>query len=109
MEKKVICRILRCDRPRHLAVTWSYGSGPLDRVDEVELRLSAGGGGTVLELEHRSGDDTAWLGVGPGWEDWLLRLSVLLDGGDPAEVSSEEIGPRLEPLWTALDASVLRE
>lgn len=102
MPKKVICRILRCDRPRHLAVTWSYGGGPRDRVDQVELRLSADGDGTWLELEHRSEDGTAWLGVGPGWEDWLFRLSVLLDGGDPAEVSSEEIESQLGERWAAL-------
>jgi hypothetical protein len=47
--------------------------------------------------------------MGPGWEDCLLRLSVLLDGGDPAEVSSEEIEPQLERLWAALDVPVSRE
>jgi uncharacterized protein YndB with AHSA1/START domain len=66
-------RILRCDAPRILRVTWSTGPG---HPDEVEVRLSkANGGGTGLELEHASvamtaadGVTDAILGVGVGWE-----------------------------------------
>jgi len=103
MEEKVTSRILRCERPHHLLVTWSYAGDARDPVDQVELRLSSDGDGAVLELEHRSADETAWwLGVGPGWEDWIIRLSVMLRGDDPAEVSSEELQPQLEPLWAVL-------
>jgi uncharacterized protein YndB with AHSA1/START domain len=108
MKQKVTSRILRCERPNQLVVTWSYGGDPRDPVDQVELRLSSDGDGTVLELEHRSGDETGWnLGLGTGWEDWIIRLGVLLRGDDPAEVSSEELQPRLEPLWAALSESVI--
>jgi len=106
MEEKVTSRILRCEPPHHLLVTWSYDGDPRDPVDQVELRLSSDGTSTVLELEHRSADKTEWgLGIGPGWEDWIIRLSVMLCGADPAEVSSEELQPRLKPLWAALSAS----
>jgi len=106
MKEKVTSRILRCERPNQLVVTWSYDGDPRDPADQVELRLSSDGAGTMLELEHRSADKTAWwIGIGPGWEDWIIRLSVMLLGGDPAEVSSEELQPRLEPLWAALDES----
>ena len=74
-------RILRCDAPRMLRVTWSTGPG---HPDELEVRLSkADEGGTVLELEHASvamtaadGVTDAILGVGVGWElamAWLER------------------------------------
>jgi uncharacterized protein YndB with AHSA1/START domain len=74
-------RILRCDKPRMLRVTWSSGPG---HPDEVEVRLSkADAGGTDLELEHATvattapdGITDAILGVGVGWElamAWLDR------------------------------------
>ncbi|HKQ80442.1 MAG TPA: SRPBCC family protein [Blastocatellia bacterium] len=106
MKEKVTSRILRCERPNQLVVTWSYDGDPRDPADQVEMRLSSDGAVTVMELEHRSGDEGAWnLGIGPGWEDWVIRLGVLLRGGDPAEVSSGDLQPRLEPLWAALAES----
>ena len=74
-------RILRCDAPRMLRVSWSSGPG---HPDEVEVRLAkADAGGTVLELEHATVATTApdgvsdvILGVGVGWElamTWLDR------------------------------------
>jgi uncharacterized protein YndB with AHSA1/START domain len=74
-------RILRCDAPRMLRVTWSSGPG---HPDEVEVRLSrAEAGGSVVELEHATvatiapdGLTDAILGVGVGWElamAWLDR------------------------------------
>src|SRR5579884_3498736 len=45
-------RVLRCDGPHLLKVTWEYGEGT---PTEVELRLSPDGhGGTVFELRHSS-------------------------------------------------------
>ena len=74
-------RILRCDAPLMLRVSWSSGPG---HPDEVEVRLSkAHAGGTVLELEHATvamtapdGVSDVILGVGVGWElamTWLDR------------------------------------
>ncbi len=97
------CRILRCEQPRLLTVTWAYGTMT---PDEVELRLKEDGNGTMLELEHRSSHTEIWsTGVGPGWEDWLFRLSTALEGGDGRAVSSEEIQSLVEPLWAAVEVS----
>ena len=66
-------RIMRCDAPRSLCVTWLYGPG---RADEVEVRLSPlGDDRTLVELEHATvadlapdGVTDAIVGVGAGWE-----------------------------------------
>jgi len=105
-------RILRCDAPRMLRVTWSTGPG---HPDEVEVRLSkADDGGTVLELEHASvamtaadGVTDAILGVGVGWElamAWLERY-VTGDGQPRAPGRTGEAA--LQP--TAEDRTVLTE
>jgi uncharacterized protein YndB with AHSA1/START domain len=105
-------RILRCDAPRMLRVTWSSGPG---HPDEVEIRLSrAEEGGTVVELEHASvattapdGVTDAILGVGVGWElamAWLDRY-VTGDGQPRAPGRSGEAA--LQP--TAEDQAVLAE
>ena len=81
-------RILRCDPPRMLRVTWVYGP---QHADELEIRLTKGdGGGTVVELEHASIADTApdgvtdaLLGVGVGWELAMAHLGQHLDGDLP--------------------------
>ena len=81
-------RILRCDPPRMLRVTWVYGPR---HADELEVRLTKGeGGGTVIELEHASIADTApdgvtdaLLGVGVGWELAMAHLGRHLDGEMP--------------------------
>jgi uncharacterized protein YndB with AHSA1/START domain len=101
--EKVNSRILRLDPQRRLVMTWTYAPNPLDPADEVDLRLIPDGEGTILELQHRSIDESAWwVGAGPGWEDWLIRLNALLPGEDPAEVPSNEIQPQLEMRWAML-------
>lgn len=84
-------RILRCEAPHLLAVTWSFGGG-MDT--EVELRLTAGpDGATVLELEHSSPADVVdelvrqygpggTIGIGGGWDLALLGLDLHLHGAD---------------------------
>lgn len=88
-------RILRCEEPHLLAVTWSFGGG-MDT--EVEVRLAPGpGGGTVLELEHSSPAEIVdelvrtygpggTIGIGGGWDLTLLGLDLHLHGAglDPA-------------------------
>jgi uncharacterized protein YndB with AHSA1/START domain len=88
-------RIVRCEAPRLLAVTWSLGEG-MDT--EVELRLAPGpDGDTVLELEHSSPAEVVdelvraygpggTIGIGGGWDLALLGLDLLLRGAgmDPA-------------------------
>jgi hypothetical protein len=79
-------------------LTWSY---PGRVIDEIEIRLAADGDGTLVELEHRSCDQTDWwFGAGSGWEYALIKLSVLLRGDDPSKVSAEELDQKLAPFWT---------
>ena len=92
------CRILTCQPPRELVVTWAYGAMPEDR---VALRLAADGEATTLELEHYSAQAVAFAeGGGAGWEDWLYRLGIALGGGDGRAPSSDEIQPPLLAAWT---------
>ena len=94
-------RILRCDPPRMLRVTWVYGPR---HADELEVRLTkADGGGTVVELEHASIADTApdsvtdaLLGVGVGWELAMDHLGRHLDGDLPLP-TSDGSGSKLQP------------
>lgn len=86
--------ILQCEPPTLLAITWAYA----DRaVDEVRLRLTPDGDGTLLELEHASVSrlvevDGRWIdpvlndaasglwGLGTGWELPLHGLAQFLAG-----------------------------
>ena len=88
-------RIMRCDAPRSLCVTWLYGPG---RADEVEVRLSPlGDDRTLVELEHATvadlapdGVTDAIVGVGAGWE-----LAMGLPGTTPeARVARSACWPR---------------
>ena len=98
-------RILRCDAPRMLRVSWSSGPG---HPDELEVRLTkAEEGGTVLELEHASvaatlpdGPSEAILGIGVGWElamTWLERY-IAGDGRPraPGRSAEEALQPAAE-------------
>jgi uncharacterized protein YndB with AHSA1/START domain len=96
----ITSRILCCEPPDHLIVTWRYGGFPADHIDEVELRLSMDGGQTLLVLEHRSrAADDWWFGAGSGWEFALVKLGVMLRDGDPAALPVEELDEKLGALW----------
>lgn len=86
-------RIVACDQPNRLKVTWEFGEAvsELD-ASEVEVRLSStDGGATRLELEHVAVvPEEMWSEYGPGavgvgWEGGLLGLSLHLGGGAPLE------------------------
>ncbi|GAA0403671.1 SRPBCC domain-containing protein [Streptomyces luteireticuli] len=80
-------RVLRCERPRLLKVTWDYG--PVTAT-EVEVRLSGDSrGGTVFELRHASSAELVAELVrteglagavrnGAGWDLVLLGLDLFL-------------------------------
>lgn len=78
--------VLQCAPPEHFRVTWG---GPTSLVD---VRLTADGDGTVVELEHSVPIEIAQSGagalfVGPGWDVGVLALGLFLHGegiGDPA-------------------------
>ena len=72
--------ILACEPPHLLRLTWG---GP---TSVVELRLTAGGDGTDVQLEHnvpiemaQSGAGALW--VGPGWDGAVMGLGLFLRGG----------------------------
>ena len=103
---QITSRILRCEPPQHLVVTWWYGGFSPDHVDEVELHLSADGDKTLLMLEHRSrARDDWWFGAGSGWEFALVKLAVLLQGGDPAALPVEELDEKVGALWKSAGKS----
>ncbi len=82
-------RILDCDRPNRIRVTWVYGEMGGDAPpSEVEVRLSpAGDDRTTLELNHTAVvPDEMWDQFGPGavgvgWEGGILGLELHLRGG----------------------------
>jgi uncharacterized protein YndB with AHSA1/START domain len=88
-------KILRCDEPHLIKVTWALGEG---MPTEVEVRLTrVEAGGTILELEHSSPAEIidelvrtygpgGTIGIGGGWDLTLLALDLFLNGTrfDPA-------------------------
>jgi len=84
--------ILACDRPSFLKVTFG---GP---ASVVELRLSADGDDTVLEMLHTvpiemAGSGAGALYVGPGWDGAFLALGLYLRG----EVSDDPVAAASSP------------
>jgi uncharacterized protein YndB with AHSA1/START domain len=101
--RRTTTKILVCEAPTRLAATWSYGEPTPTRPDEVDVRLSRQGDGTLLELEHRSESGAPWAGgVGAGWEAGLLMFEAGLDGGDPSTIPDDDAFPKLDALWTEL-------
>ena len=98
---RVTCKILACEPPTHLAVTWVYGEPTAIKPDEVSVRMSAVGERTLLVLEHNSEAGGAWApGIGAGWEAGLLMFELMLFGGD-LSVWPETHAP-LDKLWVDL-------
>src|SRR5262245_31102163 len=121
--------ILRCERPRLLAVTWAFGEG---MHTEVEIRLTTGPDGrAVLELEHSSRAEVVdellrrygpggTIGVGGGWDLALLGLDLYLGGTDLdpatwqdapdvkrfATRSCEEWGSAIQTAWGTSDKDI---
>lgn len=83
-------KVLECEPPRLLKVTWNFGFDPdIEGVSEVEVRLSEGPGGTTaFELVHAAVPPTEmWADFGPGavgvgWDQMLLGLGEHLSGGE---------------------------
>lgn len=99
--------ILTCEPPTLLRVTFG---GP---TSIVELRLTASGDETVLELEHSVPMEIAQsaagaLYVGPGWDGALMGLDLYLRGeapADPAAAASslevQEFSKQSARAWSA--------
>ncbi|MGW4801860.1 SRPBCC family protein, partial [Nonomuraea sp. NPDC004297] len=113
--------ILRCEKPRLIKVTWVLGDA---MPTELEVRLTPGGDGTVLELEHAAPAETVdemartygpgvTIGIGVGWDLALLGLDLFLRGvtfdpatwGDTAEgkefaaAGCRAWGPAVQAAW----------
>ncbi|MEW1547963.1 SRPBCC family protein [Streptomyces tsukubensis] len=69
-------RIDACEPPRRLAVSMSDEAGDW----RIELRLTASGGTTELQLIHHLKAPTGLGEIGPGWEYYLDLLRGSLDG-----------------------------
>lgn len=99
--------IRACEVPHRFVMTWRFngedtmGMEHDDTHDEVEVRLTPDGDGTVLELEHRSPDPGDWnRGAGIGWENFLLNLAGYVEDLDVAPLfESGEIWPHLQGAW----------
>jgi uncharacterized protein YndB with AHSA1/START domain len=102
-------RILRCERPRLLRVTFG------GETSVVELRLAPEGAGTTaLELEHTvpielAGSGAGALYVGPGWDGALMALGLFLAGeivDDPRAAANspeaQEFSRQSVHEWTAV-------
>jgi uncharacterized protein YndB with AHSA1/START domain len=86
-------KILECERPNRLLVTWGMGdAGDPATASEVELRLTAAGSDTTdFELVHTAiVPDEMWSEYGPGavgvgWDGGLLGLALHLATGKTVE------------------------
>ena len=101
--QRTTSKILACEAPKRLLATWTYGAPSPGRPDEVEVTIAAHGGGSLLELEHRSENGGGWApGIGAGWEAGLMMFSVQLAGDNPSIVPAQEAFPKLDALWIEL-------
>lgn len=90
-------KILACEPPTRLRTTWQYGDFG---VSEVELRLTRGDAGTLLELEHFAASSAADArGTGSGWEVALLHLDQFLRGLAPP---GDIMHPAMDHVWTTV-------
>ena len=99
LEGNVGGQIRRCEAPHHLSVTWGM------EVSVVDVRISADGERTVLQIEHTvpleiAGSGAGALYVGPGWDISVRALAHYLGGRieeDPAAWEGTPEGQR----WSA--------
>jgi uncharacterized protein YndB with AHSA1/START domain len=77
-------RFLYLDPPHRLVISWGYAGS--DRLppgaSTVEVRLTAEGTGTRVDLEHRDLPPAEQPGHATGWTHYLTRLGVAVVG-DP--------------------------
>jgi uncharacterized protein YndB with AHSA1/START domain len=78
-------RYLHLDPPHRLVISWGYaGSASLPPgASIVEVRLTADGAGTRVELRHRDLPAAEQPGHASGWGHYLARLGAAGAGRDP--------------------------
>src|SRR3954452_1113621 len=78
-------RYLEVDPPHRLLISWGHAGS--DRLppgaSTVEVRLTAAGGGTHVEIEHRDLPADLRAAFGRGWQHFIARLAIAAPGGDP--------------------------
>ena len=100
-------RILACERPNLLRVTWVYGEPGDAPASEVTVKLSpAGDEATVFEFEHTAVvPDEFWDQYGPGavgvgWDGGLLGLTLHLRGGSIADPMAWQVSEEGRAFYT---------
>jgi uncharacterized protein YndB with AHSA1/START domain len=86
--------IRECRPPSALTVTWG------SPVSVVQVRLTATGGGTALDLEHTvpaafAGSGAGALYVGPGWDVALVGLALWVRGEPVDDPTAWEATPEV--------------
>ena len=88
-------KIVVCEPPRHLALTWEFA----DNVSWVSVSIEASGDGAVLTLDHEHPTDPEsmahWDRYGPGatgvgWELAMVGLHMHLDGDGTSTIKAGE-------------------
>lgn len=95
--------VLACDPPHRFRVTFG---GPTSVV-EVRLTPTTEPGATLLELQHTvpkalAGSGAGALYAGPGWDEALLHLGMLLEQKPPVRATSDQdaaLGRLSVPAW----------
>jgi uncharacterized protein YndB with AHSA1/START domain len=101
-------KIVECERPNRLKVTWVYGVPASEAdVSELEVRLSpAGDESTVVELEHVAiVPDDRWAEYGPGavgvgWDGAMLGLTLHLRGGSIEDPEAWQVSDEGRSFYT---------
>ncbi|MEV0715646.1 SRPBCC domain-containing protein [Asanoa sp. NPDC050611] len=109
MEGNAGGRILRCERPTELVVTWIFGADIATTTgSEVHLTLSPEpDGGTELLLRHVAVvDPQLWAQYGPGatgvgWDLSFLGLGLHLAGGGLEDAEGWEESPEAQAFMVA--------
>ena len=78
-------RYLEVEPPHRLLISWGHaGSERLPPgASTVEVRLTAAGDGTDVEIVHRGLPADQAAGFGRGWPHFLERLAIAAADGDP--------------------------
>lgn len=89
-------KILRCRAPHELAFTTISGNGTWNL--GLEISGTPGAGRIRFTQDLGPGEDPG--SIGPGWEYYVERAIVHLQGGDVATVEWDAYYPALVPVYT---------
>jgi uncharacterized protein YndB with AHSA1/START domain len=76
--------IIEFDRPNAVAYTWDWQNNPIGSRTVVKYELTKDGDGTMVRLTHTGFVDAEWAtDHAKGWGQYLGRLKIAAEGGDP--------------------------